>query len=148
MYMQHHMTNDTYVIVQKRESSESRFSCSSVVVSRVWSEVKQKLLWVSARFLLGRVRVIGSQLYCRLVSLLCLLTLGACHKHPPWCSTEVRNFEFISKEPCQFFVFTFLSLQFKFSVHPQGCCLMSIQSPWGGTYDLPTGGQISNNVPT
>ena len=81
MYMQDHMTNDTYVIVQKRETSESRFSCSSVVVSRVWSEVKQKLLWVSARFLLGRVRVIRSQLYWRLVSLLCLLTLGACHKH-------------------------------------------------------------------
>ena len=33
MYMQDHMTNDTYVIglVQKREFSESRFSCSSVV---------------------------------------------------------------------------------------------------------------------
>ena len=30
----------------------------------------------------------------------------------------VRNVEFISKQPCQFFVFTFLSLQFKFSVHP------------------------------
>ena len=30
----------------------------------------------------------------------------------------VRNVEYISKQPCQFFVFTFLSLQFKFSVHP------------------------------
>ena len=31
MYMQDHMTNDTYAIVQKREFSESRFSCGSVV---------------------------------------------------------------------------------------------------------------------
>ena len=31
MYMQDHMTNDTYVIVQKREFSESRFSCGLVV---------------------------------------------------------------------------------------------------------------------
>ena len=30
----------------------------------------------------------------------------------------VRNVECISKQLCQFFVFTFLSLQFKFSVHP------------------------------
>ena len=30
----------------------------------------------------------------------------------------VRNVEFISKQPCQFFVFTLLSLQFKCSVHP------------------------------
>ena len=31
MYMQDHMTNDTYVIVQKRGFSESRFSYNSVV---------------------------------------------------------------------------------------------------------------------
>ena len=31
--------------------------------------------------------------------------------------TEVRNIEFISKQTSKFFVFTFLSLQFKFSVH-------------------------------
>ena len=40
--------------------------------------------------------------------------------------TEVRNIEFISKQPSQFFVFTFLSLQFKFSVHPCIlCCLIA-----------------------
>ena len=32
--------------------------------------------------------------------------------------TEVRNIEFFSKQPRQFFVFTFLSLQFKFSELP------------------------------
>ena len=31
--------------------------------------------------------------------------------------TEVPDIEFISKQPCQFFAFTFLSLQFKFGVH-------------------------------
>ena len=36
----------------------------------------------------------------------------------------VRNVEFISKQPSQFFVFTILSLQFKFSVHP--CILFSL----------------------
>ena len=41
--------------------------------------------------------------------------------------TEVRNIEFISKEPSQFFVFTFWSLQFKYSVHPCVlCCLPPI----------------------
>ena len=41
---------------------------------------------------------------------------------------EVRNIEFISKQPCQFFVFTLLSPQFKFGVHPciliKLCCLI------------------------
>ena len=41
----------------------------------------------------------------------------------------VRNVEFISKQPCQFFVFTFLSLQWEFSVHPcisiKFCCLIA-----------------------
>ena len=36
--------------------------------------------------------------------------------------TEVRNIEFVSKQPSKFFVFTFLSLQFKFSVHS---CILS-----------------------
>ena len=39
---------------------------------------------------------------------------------------EVRNIEFILKQPSQFFVFTFLSLQFKFSVHLCIlCCLIA-----------------------
>ena len=36
--------------------------------------------------------------------------------------TEVRNIDFISKQPSEFFVFTFLSLQFKFSVHSRILC--------------------------
>ena len=32
--------------------------------------------------------------------------------------TEVQNIEFINKQQCQFFVVTFISPQFKFSVHP------------------------------
>ena len=43
--------------------------------------------------------------------------------------TEVRNIEFISKQLCQFFVFTFLSLQLKISVHHciliKFCCLIA-----------------------
>ena len=43
--------------------------------------------------------------------------------------TEVPNIEFISKQLCQFFVFTFLSLQLKISVHPyiliKFCCLIA-----------------------
>ena len=31
--------------------------------------------------------------------------------------TEVQDIEFISKQPSEFLVFTFLSLQFKFSIH-------------------------------
>ena len=43
--------------------------------------------------------------------------------------TEVRDNEFISKQPSQFFVFTFLSLQCKFSVHPCIlCCLIEFPS--------------------
>ena len=37
---------------------------------------------------------------------------------------EVRNIEFISKQPSKFFVFTFLSLQFKFSVHACILCYL------------------------
>ena len=41
--------------------------------------------------------------------------------------TGVRNIEFTSKQSSQFFVFTFLSLQFKFSIHPCIlCCLIAI----------------------
>ena len=32
--------------------------------------------------------------------------------------TEVQNIEFINKQQCQFFVFTFISPQFKFTFHP------------------------------
>ena len=41
--------------------------------------------------------------------------------------TGVLNIEFISKQSSQFFVFAFLSLQFKFSIHPCIlCCLIAI----------------------
>ena len=42
--------------------------------------------------------------------------------------TEVRTFNLSIKQQCQFFVFTFMSLQFKFSVHSciliKLCCLI------------------------
>ena len=38
--------------------------------------------------------------------------------------TEVRDIKFISKQTHQFFVFTFLSVQFKFSVHFIHSCLL------------------------
>ena len=38
--------------------------------------------------------------------------------------TEVRDIKFISKQLHQFFVFTFLSVQFKFSVHFIHSCLL------------------------
>ena len=43
--------------------------------------------------------------------------------------TDVRNIELISKQPSQVFVFTFLSLQFKFRVHScLLCCLIAFPS--------------------
>ena len=40
-----------------------------------------------------------------------------------------KNREFISKQPSQFFLFTFLSLQFKFSIHSCIlCCLIAFPS--------------------
>ena len=43
--------------------------------------------------------------------------------------TEVRNIEFLSKQPSKFFVFTFLSLQFKCSAHSCILCyLISFRS--------------------
>ena len=39
--------------------------------------------------------------------------------------TEVWNIEFISTQPSKFFVFTFLSLQFKFCVHSCILCCLS-----------------------
>ena len=50
--------------------------------------------------------------------------------------TEVRNIEFISKEPSQFFVFTFWSLQFKYSVHP---CVLCCLPPHPFAYFLTSG---------
>ena len=42
---------------------------------------------------------------------------------------KIRNIEFISKQPSKFFVFTFLSLQFKFSVLTSIlCCLIAFPS--------------------
>ena len=40
--------------------------------------------------------------------------------------TEVRNIEFISRQPSKFFVFTFCSLQFKFSVHSCILCYLIV----------------------
>ena len=54
-------------------------------------------------------------------------------------STEVRNIEFISKQPSQFFVFTFLSLQFKFSVHPCILCCLIAFPPHPFAYFLTSG---------
>ena len=62
--------------------------------------------------------------------------------------TEVRNIEFISKQPSQFFVFTILSLQFKFSVHPCIFCCLIAFPPNPFTY-FPTSGyllQTANNL--
>ena len=55
--------------------------------------------------------------------------------------TEVRNIEFISKQPSQFFVFTILSLQFKFSVHPCIFCCLIAFPPNPFTY-FPTSGYL------
>ena len=53
--------------------------------------------------------------------------------------TEVRNIEFISKQPSQFFVFTFLSLQFKFSVHSCILCCLIAFPPHPFAYFLTSG---------
>ena len=53
--------------------------------------------------------------------------------------TGVRNIEFISKQPSQFFVFTILSLQFKFSVHPCILCSLIAFPPHPFAYFLTSG---------
>ena len=54
-------------------------------------------------------------------------------------STEVRNIDFISKQQSQFFVFTFLSLQFKFSIHPCILCCLVAFPPHPFAYFLTSG---------
>ena len=53
--------------------------------------------------------------------------------------TEVQDIEFISKQPRQFFVFTFLSLQFKFSVHSCILCCLVAFPPHPFAYFLISG---------
>ena len=55
--------------------------------------------------------------------------------------TEVRNIEFISKQPSQFFVFTILPLQFKFSVHLCILCCLIAFPPHPFAY-FPTSGYL------
>ena len=61
-------------------------------------------------------------------------------------STEVRNIEFISKQPSKFFVFTFLSLQFKFSVNSCILCCLIAFPPHPFAYFL-TSGFFSGKLP-
>ena len=52
--------------------------------------------------------------------------------------TGVLNIEFISKQSSQFFVFAFLSLQFKFSIHPCILCCLIATPPHPFAYFLYT----------
>ena len=58
--------------------------------------------------------------------------------------TQIRNIEFISKQPSKFFVFTFSSLQFKFSVHSCILCCLIAFPPHPFAYFL-TSGHLRRN---
>ena len=53
--------------------------------------------------------------------------------------TEVQNIDFILKQLCEFFVVTFLSLWFKFSVHPCILCFLTEFPPHPFAYFLTSG---------
>ena len=53
--------------------------------------------------------------------------------------TEVRDIRFISKQPSKFFVFTFLSLEFKFSVHSCIHCSLTAVASHRFAYFLTSG---------